>query len=112
MGCASNKDLLVKEDTPTIKEIYGSKFGINKEGSTHINFQNRPVSSEGNGVLVDSKLADLKTEFQFLPNPTLVMYIYSHLTDAGRPVPGYATFFTFYEKAHFALSSESDHKDR
>ena len=44
--------------------------------------------------------------FPKLPNPELVMYVFPHMTSKGRPVPGYATAFTMYEKNEYALPGE------
>ncbi len=44
--------------------------------------------------------------FPKLPNPELVMYVYPHLTAKKRPVPGYATQFSMYEKDEYALPGE------
>jgi conjugative transfer region lipoprotein (TIGR03751 family) len=50
---------------------------------------------------------EIDTVFPRLPNPTLVMYIFPHLSGSGRtPVPGYVTTFPFYEKAEYALPGE------
>jgi conjugative transfer region lipoprotein (TIGR03751 family) len=50
---------------------------------------------------------EIDTVFPRLPNPTLVMYIFPHLSGSERtPVPGYVTTFPFYEKAEYALPGE------
>ena len=50
---------------------------------------------------------EIDTVFPRLPNPTLVMYIFPHLSgDERTPVPGYVTTFTFYERAEYALPGE------
>ena len=49
---------------------------------------------------------EIESVFPRLPNPTLVMYIDPHLSEAGYPIPGYATAFTLYEKTEFALPGE------
>jgi len=48
----------------------------------------------------------LDATFAYLPNPTLTMYVFQHLTPQGAPVPGYPTRFKMYEKDHFALPGE------
>lgn len=48
----------------------------------------------------------LDGHFQYLPNPTLTMYIFQHLTPDGAPVPGYPTMFKLYSRDHFALPGE------
>lgn len=50
---------------------------------------------------------EIDTVFPRLPNPTLVMYIFPHLSGSERtPVPGYVTTFPFYEKVEYALPGE------
>ncbi len=49
---------------------------------------------------------ELDIRFPRLPNPTLVMYIFPHLSGEGTPVPGYSTVFQLYDRAHFALPGE------
>lgn len=44
--------------------------------------------------------------FPKLPNPELVMYVYPHMTSKNRPIPGYATQFSMYEKDEYALPGE------
>ncbi|WP_243830814.1 TIGR03751 family conjugal transfer lipoprotein [Thiosulfatimonas sediminis] len=44
--------------------------------------------------------------FPMLPNPSLVMYVYPHISHSGVPVPGYATSFKLYETDHYALPGE------
>lgn len=51
-------------------------------------------------------LKKLQRTFSPLPNPVLLMYIPAHLTSGGTPVPGYSTYFSFYEREHIALPSE------
>ena len=49
---------------------------------------------------------ELEARFPRLPNPTLIMYIFPHLSAEGTPVPGYSTMFPLYEKPHYALPGE------
>jgi conjugative transfer region lipoprotein (TIGR03751 family) len=50
---------------------------------------------------------EIESVFPRLPNPTLVMYVFPHLSgDERTPVPGYVTTFPFYEKLEYALPGE------
>ena len=50
---------------------------------------------------------EIDTVFPRLPNPTLVMYIFPHLSGSERtPVLGYVTTFPFYETVEYALPGE------
>lgn len=107
IGCSSSgKAFLKTDDMPTMKEVYDKKFSHSK--NTKDNHNERPIENGTKGLQGDIKhhYDNLSEEFQFLPNPTLTMYIYFHLTDAGTPIPGYSTFFKFYENDHVALPNE------
>lgn len=56
---------------------------------------------------------EIEQLFPVLPNPQIVMYVYPHLTEKGRPVPGYSTAFKMYDKDEYALPGEwiPDHPD-
>ena len=50
---------------------------------------------------------EINVLFPRLPNPTLVMYVFPHLSgDTHAPVPGYATAFPMYEQVEYALPGE------
>jgi integrating conjugative element protein (TIGR03752 family) len=51
---------------------------------------------------------EIAARFPRLPNPTLVLYVYPHLTAEGHPVPGYATSFPLYEGVEYALPGEAE----
>ena len=46
-------------------------------------------------------------QFQRLPNPDLVMYVFPHLTGTDPvPVPGYTTVFPLYQRVQYAMPGE------
>ncbi|WP_134611809.1 TIGR03751 family conjugal transfer lipoprotein, partial [Pseudomonas aeruginosa] len=46
-------------------------------------------------------------QFQRLPNPDLVMYVYPHLAGtAPVPIPGYTTVFPLYQRVQYAMPGE------
>ena len=49
---------------------------------------------------------ELDVLFPRLPNPTIVMYVFPHLSEEKTPIPGYSTVFQLYERDHFALPGE------
>ena len=50
---------------------------------------------------------EIDVMFPRLPNPTLVMYVFPHLSgDERTPVPGYVTTFPFYQTVEYALPGE------
>ena len=94
-GCASPKARVFGEDMPTMKAIHDKKF--NRAENEILDKPQR---------LTDEPLSAPEGEFQWLPNPTLAMYVFSHITPAGHPVPGYSTFFRLYTEDHIAEPSE------
>ncbi len=49
---------------------------------------------------------ELSVHFPRLPNPTIILYVFPHLSLEGNPVPGYSTVFQMYEKVEYALPGE------
>ncbi len=49
---------------------------------------------------------ELDVRFPRLPNPTIIMYVFPHLSKEDTPVPGYSTMFQLYERPHYALPGE------
>ena len=115
-GCAApTKDTLLPQNGPTMEDVYRSQqLRVGQEqnkfhqqsvpkhltrsihsGDVDLRGYTRNASNEINEI------------FPRLPNPTLVMYIYPHLSTSSRlPVPGYSTSFTMYESAEYALPGE------
>lgn len=50
---------------------------------------------------------ELNIRFKRLPNPTLILYVFPHLTKENAPIPGYVTTFPMYEVDQYALPGES-----
>jgi conjugative transfer region lipoprotein (TIGR03751 family) len=96
-ACAANK---IPQSSRSMAEIYAGidagavpTRGIN-DGEADLSGYTRDAASE------------LRVKFPRLPNPTLVLYVFPHLTAEGLPVPGYATAFDVYPSAPFALPGE------
>jgi len=50
---------------------------------------------------------EIYRQFQRLPNPDLLMYVFPHLTGTEAvPVPGYTTVFPFYQRVQYAMPGE------
>lgn len=50
---------------------------------------------------------EVHRQFQRLPNPDLVMYVYPHLAGTDPvPVPGYTTVFPLYQRIQYAMPGE------
>lgn len=107
VGCASRTSVIVPDDLPTMKDIYEQQFQT-KEGIQKEDLERKlHAGEEGWNTHIQKQMRPLRKAFTFLPNPTLTMFIFPHLTDAGSPVPGYTTFFKFYERDHVGLPSET-----
>ncbi len=108
-GCASNKETVLPQDGPTMKEIYTHHLGsINQDGVPDKATASLPATGIDHYVgFIREAANEIGTLFPRLPNPTLVMYIFPHLSGAGRhPVPGYVTSFPFYDTVEYALPGE------
>ena len=109
-ACASSDPL--PRDLPSMRTIYDAH--LNDESSVDARLQTARESisehlSNGSAPLAGytrNAYNEIENLFPQLPNPTLVMYIDPHLSEAGYPVPGYSTAFTLYEKPQFALPGE------
>jgi len=116
-GCAStHKEQVLPEDGPTMKQIYDRHFeamrGEDIEGARERLGQRVPGRGIGTGdrdLYGYTREAQNEIEglFPRLPNPTLVMYVFPHLSgEEGAPVPGYATSFPLYPGVEYALPGE------
>ncbi|MAZ69119.1 hypothetical protein [Porticoccus sp.] len=95
-GCASSKSRVFGKDMPSMKVIHDSRF--QKEDAV-------PLEKPLREVQLKEPVTD--SDFQWLPNPTLTMYVFPHLSSAGHPVPGYSTFFRLYTQDHIAAPGET-----
>ena len=94
-GCSTSKSKMFGNELQTMKEIHDRKFN-----RTEITTIAKPKRS------IEETLPGIDDEFHWLPNPTLTMYVFRHLTPAGHPVPGYSTFFRLYTRSHIAEPGE------
>lgn len=106
VACASPKKNMVAQDAKTMQQVYEEKFGGSEVvDNSHLQ---RPV---GDGVAdlrgyTRDAAVELNALFPAVPNPTLIMFIYPHVTDAGREVPGYSSRLKMYRREHYALPGE------
>ncbi|MBS3952469.1 MAG: TIGR03751 family conjugal transfer lipoprotein [Methylomicrobium sp.] len=132
-GCATgDKDLILPQAGPTMKEVYQRHFSGDDLNASSSSGSEAPSSSavlkpsikpyrpteqdaEFNAqpttpqTYSDEMKNDLQTVFPRLKNPTLVLYVFAHLSPVEKhPVPGYATAFSFYQSIEFALPGEPE----
>ena len=110
VGCASTKESVLPQDGPTMKSIYDQHMVDVQKPDYRRAMGGQPLPQTGIDHyrgFVREAANEIDTIFPRLPNPTLVMYIFPHLSGSERtPVPGYVTTFPFYEKVEYALPGE------
>lgn len=110
VGCASTKESVLPQDGPTMKSIYDQHMTDVQRSNQRQGIGGQPLPRSGIDHyrgFVREAANEIDTVFPRLPNPTLVMYIFPHLSGSERtPVPGYVTTFPFYEKVEYALPGE------
>jgi conjugative transfer region lipoprotein (TIGR03751 family) len=120
-GCvsSSNKEAILPQTGPTMKDVYDRHFQGGGEGSRASGSHSPEAHSPmGKARPLGDDVTDLKgytresynetrLVFNRLPNPDLVMYVFPHLSGSeGSPIPGYTTAFPFYETVQYALPGE------
>lgn len=110
-GCAmGTKDDLLPQTGPTMMEVYKDQMqsaSISKQPKLLLPTRAIKTGTEELIGYTRTSQTEISNQFPTLPNPTLVMYVYPHLTGfSNHPVPGYSTSFTLYEKAQYALPGE------
>lgn len=109
-GCASTKDSVLPQDGPTMQSIYQQHMVDTHKPDYQRTVGGQPLPQSGIDHyqgFVRAAANEIDTLFPRLPNPTLVMYLFPHLSRSERvPVPGYVTTFPFYEKVEYALPGE------
>ncbi len=111
-GCTTTKEAVLSQDGPTMQAIYEQHMHTlqRTQRTQRKEVRSAPLAHDGIAHyrgFVREAARELETRFPRLPNPTLVMYVYPHLSGPGRtPVPGYVTTFPFYERIEYALPGE------
>lgn len=110
VGCASTKETVLPQDGPTMKSIYDQHMVDVQKPDYRRTIGGQPLPQSGiehYRGFVREAANEIDTVFPRLPNPTLVMYIFPHLSARERtPVPGYVTTFPLYESVEYALPGE------
>ena len=105
-GCAQLKlQTPLPQDGPTMQEI------LQQQGQSAST--DRPdypplpaLELDGLYGYTRTSFSELDVQFPRLPNPTIIMFVFPHLSEEQTPVPGYSTMFPLYETVHFALPGE------
>ena len=94
----------IPDTGPTIAQVYEEHMTMNAFGQ----YETGMLHDGGSGLEGYSRdvYNELSVHFPRLPNPTIIMYVFPHLSFEGTPVPGYSTMFQLYPRTHYALPGE------
>ena len=109
IGCTSTKESVLPQDGPTMQALYEQHMAeLYPPAATPPGGRALPLAGiDHYSGFVREAANEIDSVFPRLPNPTLVMYVFPHLSgDERTPVPGYVTTFPFYKKVEYALPGE------
>ncbi len=123
-GCATNKEDLLTHGDRTMMDIWRQE-GADGAGGTAGQVAGRQLLDARQSLrrpLTDADLQaapaeqmrytrtarnEVQRQFQRLPNPDLVMYVFPHVAGTDPvPVPGYTTVFPLYQRVQYAMPGE------
>ncbi|MBI2748002.1 MAG: TIGR03751 family conjugal transfer lipoprotein [Burkholderiales bacterium] len=123
-GCATSKEELLTHGDRTMMDIWQQETGDSAGGGAGQVARRqlldarqslrRPLTEADEQAAPDEQMRYTRTarneihrQFQRLPNPDLVMYVFPHLTGTDPvPVPGYTTVFPLYQRVQYAMPGE------
>jgi len=121
-GCATSKEELLTHSDRTMMDIWQQETGGGGDTGQVVRRQlldarqslRRPLTEADIQAAPAEQMRYTRTarnevyrQFQRLPNPDLVMYVYPHLSGTDPvPVPGYTTVFPFYQRVQYAMPGE------
>lgn len=123
-GCATSKEDLLTHGDRTMMDIWQQETGDGVGGGAGQVVRRqlldarqslrRPLTEVDVQAAPDEQMRYTRTarnevlrQFQRLPNPDLVMYVYPHLAGTDPvPVPGYTTVFPLYQRVQYAMPGE------
>jgi conjugative transfer region lipoprotein (TIGR03751 family) len=105
-----SKDSILPQEGASMKDVYDAHFKHSSLKKQHSRVELGNAGSGDGNLAGFTREADseIQSLFPKLQNPSLVMYVFPHLTATGQPVPGYATPFTLYEKTEYVLPGETE----
>jgi conjugative transfer region lipoprotein (TIGR03751 family) len=114
-GCATNKEKLLPHGELTMSQLWEQETG--RAGGRQMldarEALRRPLVDDARVRLSETapytRTAEneIRRQFQRLPNPDLLMYVFPHLAGTEHvPVPGYTTVFPLHEHVQYALPGE------
>ena len=119
-GCTTTKDSMLTHGDNTMLDIWevgtgGSAGGQHSrqlmDARQHLR---RPISDADiqsapamQASYTRTATNEIYSQFQRLPNPDLMMYVFPHLAGTDPvPVPGYSTVFPLYQRVQYAMPGE------
>lgn len=120
-ACTTTKEQLLPHDHQTMLDIWNAETGGNAGGGQATRqlldarqSLRRPLTEADIQAAPDVQASytraaanEIYAQFQRLPNPDLLMYVYPHLAGTDPvPVPGYSTVFPLYQRVQYALPGE------
>jgi len=115
-GCATNPEKLLPHGDATMLDIWNQQTAGSGAPSTRVLLDARqtlrrplqaPLPVLDQGPYTRTAQSEIYRQFQRLPNPDLVMYIFPHLAGSDPvPVPGFSTVFPLYQRVQYALPGE------
>ena len=123
-GCATSKEELLTHGDRTMMDIWQQETGDSAGGGAGQVARRqlldarqslrRPLTEADVQAAPAEQMRYTRTarneihrQFQRLPNPDLVMYVFPHLTGTDPvPVPGYTTVFPLYQRVQYAMPGE------
>jgi len=118
VGCATHKDKLLPHNDSTMQDIWQRVDGGNQTVTRQLldarQSLHRPLTDADGQAAPAEQMQYTRTaeneiyrQFQRLPNPDLVMYVFPHLTGTEAvPVTGYTTVFPLYQRVQYAMPGE------
>ncbi|MCG8277453.1 TIGR03751 family conjugal transfer lipoprotein [Stenotrophomonas sp. NLF4-10] len=122
-GCATSKEKLLPHGDSTMMDIWRQEAGDGGGGAGQAARRQlldarqslrRPLTEADVQAAPTEQMRYTRTarnevhrQFQRLPNPDLIMYVYPHLAGTDPvPVPGYTTVFPLYQRVQYAMPGE------
>lgn len=112
-GCTTSSEKLLSHKGNTMRDVWDRQTvgGASQQLMEARLSLRRPLAdtAESNAQASYTRTAqnEIYRQFQRLPNPDLVMYVFPHLAGSDPvPVPGYSTVFPLYQRVQYALPGE------
>jgi len=116
-GCATSKDKLMPHGGQTMQDIWQHNADSGNQTTTRQLLDARQslrrplmetdLSETAQIPYTRTAVNEIYRQFQRLPNPDLIMYVFPHLTGTEAvPVPGYTTVFPLYQRVQYAMPGE------